>query len=319
MRVAVIGIGVIGKVHIKVIRETEDELVAVCDTDEEKLALYPDVKGYTDYVTMLDEIKPDIVHICTPHYLHTEMILDSLKRDIHTLCEKPICIKEEDIPIILEAEKRSKAQLGVCFQNRYNPATLFVKEYLQDQQLSSAHGELRWHRDKKYYAQDKWRGSKATEGGGVLINQALHTIDLLQYFCGMPKSVTAVCENRTLQGVIDVEDTANVTMYGKNEATMYATNAADKDYPVEITFKTNEAEIRMQSDYVWINGEAYDCKQEGERYGKKVYGVGHRGLINDFYDCVKTGRKFLIDGSEAVKAVNIVLAAYSSKGLEVVP
>ena len=317
MRVAVIGIGVIGKVHIKVIRETEDELVAVCDRDEEKLALYPDVKGYTDYVTMFDEIKPDIVHICTPHYLHTEMILDSLKRDIHTLCEKPICIKEEDIPIILEAEKRSKAQLGVCFQNRYNPATLFVKEYLQDQQLLSAHGELRWHRDKKYYAQDKWRGSKATEGGGVLINQALHTIDLLQYFCGMPKSVTAVCENRTLQGVIDVEDTANVTMYGKNEATMYATNAADQDYPVEITFKTNEAEIRMQSDYVWINGEAYDCKQEGERYGKKVYGVGHRGLINDFYDCVKTGRKFLIDGSEAVKAVKIVLAAYSSKGLEV--
>ena len=317
MRVAVIGIGVIGKVHIKVIRETEDELVAVCDTDEEKLALYPDVKGYTDYVTMLDEIKPDIVHICTPHYLHTEMILDSLKRDIHTLCEKPICIKEEDIPIILEAEKRSKAQLGVCFQNRYNPATLFVKEYLQDQQLLSAHGELRWHRDENYYAQDKWRGSKATEGGGVLINQALHTIDLLQYFCGMPKSVTAVCENRTLQGVIDVEDTANVTMYGKNEATMYATNAADKDYPVEITFKTNEAEICMQSDYVWINGEAYDCKQEGARYGKKVYGVGHRGLINDFYDCVKTGRKFLIDGSEAVKAVKIVLAAYSSKGLEV--
>ena len=239
MRVAVIGLGVIGKVHIKVIRETEDELVAVCDTDEEKLALYPNVKGYTDYVTMLDEIKPDIVHICTPHYLHTEMILDSLKRDIHTLCEKPICIKEEDIPIILEAKKRSKAQLGVCFQNRYNPATLFVKEYLQDQQLLFAHGELRWHRDKKYYAQDKWRGSKATEGGGVLINQALHTIDLLQYFCGMPKSVTAVCENRTLQGVIDVEDTANVTMYGKNEATMYATNAADKDYPVEITFKTN--------------------------------------------------------------------------------
>lgn len=67
MRVAVIGLGVIGKVHIKVIRETENELVAVCDTDEEKLALYPDVKGYTDYVTMLDEIKPDIVHICTPH------------------------------------------------------------------------------------------------------------------------------------------------------------------------------------------------------------------------------------------------------------
>lgn len=317
MKVAVIGLGVIGKVHIKVVRETEHELVAVCDIDKEKLSLYPEVKDYTDYVQMLDESKPDIVHICTPHYLHTEMILAALKRDIHTLCEKPICIKEEDIPLILEAEKRSKAQLGVCFQNRYNPSTLFVQEYLKDKELLSAYGELKWHRDEKYYAQDEWRGKKVTEGGGVLINQALHTIDLLQYFCGMPKTIIGVCENRTLQGIIDVEDTANVTLYGENRATMYATNTADKDYPVGILFRTETEEIKMLSDGVYINGEYHDCKVQGEFYGKKIYGVGHRGLIYDFYDCIKKGKKFLIDGKEAVKAVKIVLAAYESNGKEV--
>ena len=317
MRVAVIGLGVIGAVHSQVIRETGNELVAVCDTDTEKLSLYPEVKGYTDYVQMLDEIKPDIVHICTPHYLHAEMILAALNRDIHVLCEKPICIKEMDIPLILEAEKRSNAQLGVCVQNRYNPATLFVQEYLRDKKLISAHGELRWHRDEKYYAQGEWRGKKETEGGGVLINQALHTIDLLQYFCGMPESVSAVCENLSLQGIIDVEDTANVKLYGKNEATMYATNAADKDYPVEIVFQTSAAEVRMQTEGVYIDGIYHDCKAECKGYGKKIYGVGHHGLIYDFYDCVKTGKRFPIGGEEAVKAVKIVLAAYKSGGEEV--
>ena len=109
--------------------------IAVCDIDEEKLSLFPTVKGYMDYVKMLDESRPDAVHICTPHHLHTKMVLEALKRDIHVLCEKPLCIKEEDIPLILEAEKRSKAQLGVCFQNRYNAATLFTKEYLKHKKI----------------------------------------------------------------------------------------------------------------------------------------------------------------------------------------
>lgn len=317
MRIAVIGLGVIGKVHIKIIQETGNELVAVCDADEKKLALFPEVKGYTDYKTMLDEIKPDGVHICTPHYLHTEMILAALERNIHTLCEKPLCIKEEDISRIIQAEKRSQAQLGVCLQNRYNSATLFVKEYLQGKKLLSAQGQMLWRRDKNYYAQDEWRGKWQTEGGGVLINQAIHTIDLLQYFCGMPKSVTAVCENRSLQGVIEVEDTAEIALHGEKEVAMYATNASEKDYPVEIIFNTSDAQIRMQSQCVWVDGVRYDCAVEGVRYGKKVYGVGHRGLICDFYDCVKTGRKFSIDGNEGAKSVRIVLAAYRSQGKEV--
>jgi predicted dehydrogenase len=316
MRVAVIGLGVIGKVHIKVILETEHDLVAVCDTDKEKRLQYPDIKGYADYLKMLDEMKPDAVHICTPHHLHAEMIIAALNRDIHVLCEKPICIAKEDIPLVLAAEKRSRAQLGVCFQNRYNPATLFVKEYLQNKQLISAQGELRWRRDENYYLQSNWRGKKATEGGGVLINQALHTIDLLQYFCGMPKSVVGVCENHSLQGVIEVEDTAKIYFQGENDVTIYATNAADKDYPVEIVFQTKKETVRMLSDGVYINDRYYDGNTNGDYYGKKIYGVGHRTLIYDFYDCITNGKKFPINGEEAIKAVKIVLAAYESQGRE---
>ena len=318
MRIAVIGLGVIGKVHIKVIRETENELVAVCDSDKEKLSLYPEAVGYTDYITMLDEAKPDIVHICTPHYLHTEMILAGLERNVNVLCEKPICTKKEDIPLILEAETRSKGQLGICFQNRYSPSTIFAQEYLKDKKLVSAYGRLMWRRDENYYAQGEWRGKKATEGGGVLINQAIHVLDLLQMIAGMPKQIKAWTENLSLQHVIEVEDTATVFgCGGETDFCLMATNVAGKDYPTEMVFTTETETVRLLSDGVYVGDRYYDCNTKGEFFGKKVYGVGHRGLIYDFYDCIKNGDKFPVNGVESVKAIKLVLSAYESMGKEI--
>ena len=316
MRVAVIGLGSVGQVHVKVIQELQSDLVAVCDIDEDKHSVYKGIKCYTDYLNMLDEQNPDVVHICTPHYLHTEMIVESLRRNINVLCEKPLCIKEEDIPLILTAEQNSKAQLGVCFQNRYNPSTLFAKEYLKDKNIISAHARLMWRRDKDYYAQGGWRGSKEKEGGGVLINQALHTIDLLQYFMGMPKTVIGWCGNLALQGVIDTEDTAMLICRGEKEFSLMASNTALQNNPVEIIIKTDVNVMRLFSNGVYINEDFYDCRSLDAVYGKQVYGSGHCPLIRDFYDCIKNGKKFPIDGKEAAKALRIVLTAYDSQGVE---
>lgn len=317
MRVAVIGLGVIGQLHVKVIQETKNDLVAVCDVDIEKFVDYAGVKCYTDYLVMLDEVKPDVIHICTPHYLHTEMIIAGLQRNINVLCEKPLCIDEKDIPLIMEAERNSKAQLGVCFQNRYNPSSVFVKEYLQGKKIVGAHGRMMWHRDEKYYNQAAWRGNRAQEGGSVLINQALHTIDLLQWLVGMPQSVIGWCSNVSLQNVIDTEDTAVVVCKGEQEYSLSATNAAAKDYPVEIVLKTTTETIRLFAQGVYINGKFYDCESIDAMYGKQVYGSGHNALICDFYECISTGRKFSIDGFEGAKAIRIVLTAYASQGVEI--
>ncbi len=317
MRVAIIGLGVVGQVHIKVIQETNNELVAVCDTDENKRKNYDGIKQYSNYKVMLDEVMPDVVHICTPHYLHTEMIIEGLKRNINVLCEKPLCIKKEEIQSILKAEATSKAQLGVCFQNRYNPSTLFVKDYLKDKKVISAHARLIWRRDKEYYEQDEWRGTKAQEGGSLLINQAIHTIDMLQYFFGMPKTLTAWCTNLSLHGVIDTEDTANLICHGKVEYSLMATNAGLKDNPVEIIVKTDSETVRIFSNVVYIDDRFYDCKNLDPIYGKQVYGSGHGELIRAFYDCVKMGKKFPIDAKEGAKAVRIVLTAYESQGKEI--
>ena len=135
MKTAIVGLGVIGNVHYNVLKNMGNCAVAVCDVDSKKLSQFDGVEKYTDYVEMLDRVKPEVVHICTPHYLHEQMIISALERDINVLCEKPLCISREEIDRILIAEKKSKAQLGVCHQNRYNLENVFVKDYLKDAKI----------------------------------------------------------------------------------------------------------------------------------------------------------------------------------------
>ncbi|MBR4942551.1 MAG: Gfo/Idh/MocA family oxidoreductase [Clostridia bacterium] len=315
MRVGIIGLGTIGRVHKSVLTAIGEDIVAVCDMDTNVLSKYSEVKCYTDYREMLAKENLDVVHICTPHYLHTEMILAALERDIHVLCEKPMCIKREDVPLILAAEKRSKGRLGVCHQNRYNNVNAYLKEYLKDKKIISAHGELIWCRGKAYYAQAEWRGKKVTEGGGVLINQALHTLDLMQWFCGMPKTICARTDNLTLQGIIDVEDTAMLFCKGDVNFTFFATNTGGADMPTAIRLTLSNCQnIVVYPDKLFIDGKIVTEEDMHFFLGKCCYGNGHEKLIADFYNCIKQEKPFMIDGTEASKVCNIIFDAYDSNG-----
>lgn len=315
MKAAIIGYGVIGRLHARIIPQY-GTLEAVCDTDAAVLEAAPGARHYADYKEMLDEVHPDVVHICTPHYLHAEMVIEALLRGINVLCEKPLCIREEDIGRILEAERRSTASLAVCHQNRYNSANRYVKEYLDGKRVEAAVGQVSWHRDASYYASGAWRGKWETEGGGVLINQALHTFDLLQWLCGMPEEVKASISTLTLKDEIEVEDTATVLCTGENGGcfTFYASNGSAKDCPVEITLRADGEWIKLMPKYTVIGNRFTSFEENHHVYGKACYGSGHEALIADFYDCIKTGRRFGIDGTEGAKVVRMILAAYRSGG-----
>ena len=313
MRVGIIGLGIIGKVHKSVLTAMGENIVAICDIDKTVLSAYSEINCYTDYREMLERERLDVVHICTPHYLHTEMILAALGRDIHVLCEKPMCIKSEDIPLILAAEKRSKGKLGICHQNRYNNVNVYLKQYLSGKKITSAHGELIWCRGKAYYEQAAWRGKLATEGGGVLINQALHTLDLMQWFCGMPNGVQGRIDNFSLQGVIEVEDTAMLCCQGETNFTFYATNTGGADMPTQIRLTLSGGEsITAYPDKLFIGGEMITEENMRFALGKCCYGNGHEKLIADFYHCIQTGEKFSVDGAEGSKVVKIILSAYEN-------
>ena len=314
LKIAIVGLGVIGKVHAAALKEQGKTLYAVCDTDPERLRDFPEALRFTDYETMLREAKPDAVHICTPHYLHAPMILSALEKNIHVLSEKLLCIHKEEIEKILDAEKRSAAQLGVCQQNRYKQANLFVKRYLEGKRCTLGYGTVVWERSDAYYQSGAWRGKWETEGGGTLINQALHTMDLLQWMLGMPKSVAASVSNLHNEPAVEVEDNAVCLFGGDAQITLLATTGAGFDHPVEIVLQVDGETVRILNDTVYIDEKAVDFKESAPMLGKSCYGIGHSPLIDDFYDCIESGRPFPIDGEEAAKVVRMILACYESKG-----
>lgn len=238
MKCAVIGHGNIGRVHRRVLEELGHAPV-LCDSDETRRG-----GGYADWREMLARERPDVVHICTPHCLHADMVVGCLEAGAHVLCEKPLCIRREDIPRILEAERRAKGMLGVCLQNRYNPSSRYAAQFLRTRRVKSAAAMHSWHRDGAYYASGAWRGKWATEGGGVLINQALHTVDLIQWLAGMPERVAAQIGQLSLGGVIEAEDTAVLRMTaGDTVETLFATTGGGVDFPPVVFSKRGTARV----------------------------------------------------------------------------
>lgn len=318
MKSAVIGYGVVGKIHCEIISEI-GELSAVCDLSVTELKnaqkLYKDTAFYTDYKKMIEEIKPDVVHICTPHYLHADMSVFALERGCNVLVEKPMCIRTEEIARIRKAVKASKKHFGVCHQNRYNGSSLFAKEYLKDKKILSAFATVVWNRDEMYYRSAAWRGKWATEGGGVLINQALHTLDLLIWFTGMPEHITATIGNYHLNGITEVEDTASILFEGGVcPVCFYATTAAAFDFPVAVNLRVDGKTITVLPTEVWEDGKLLYRDEILKTYFKGCYGHGHKGLISNFYDCIESGTSFEIDCEVASQVVKTVIAAYQSNG-----
>lgn len=325
MRVGIIGIGAIAQLHIPALLNAGQNIVAICDIDSskslaaiEKFNLKANV--YEDYKKMLDCEKLDAVHVCTPHYLHAQMVCYALNRNINVLCEKPIAISFEQLDDIKAAVAQSTAKLGVCQQNRFKASMQFVKDYFKDKEITAASGYLCWQRDKKYYESGDWRGKKATEGGGVVINQALHTLDLLQWFCGMPISVIGHTVNDTLKDVIDVEETAFGIFKLKNGGrfVLNATNASATSFPITIMLHSKNDNAVIIDDNIILNGK-FLTKSDGlPLFGKEVWGVGHIVLIKDYYDALQSNKKFEIDFEEAKKVVILLLNLYQSNGEEII-
>ena len=324
MRVGIIGLGAISPLHVRAILKYGQKITAICDVDSEKRQKVNaefglNAEEYGDYNALLASGKVDVVHVCTPHYLHAEIICTALGANIHVLCEKPLAINFEQLNDIEKAVNNSSATLGVCFQNRYNASVLYLKEFFKGKEITAATANLVWQRDEKYYASGAWRGKKQYEGGGVMINQAIHSLDLLQWFCGMPETVIAHCSNNSLQGVIDVEDTAYGLFSLKNGGNFVinATNAAKNCFTIISMFHAGDDTVELSGDNLIVNGK-FVTKLDGTPiFGKEEWGVGHNNLIREFYNCLKKGEKFPIDFYEASKTVKLILKMYQSNGEKV--
>ena len=326
-RVSVVGCGNISKTHLPVLLSLDGVIISsVVDVIKEKAdiaATEYSCRAFYDYETMLCEDKPDCVHICTPHYLHVEMAEKALRAGVNVLCEKPLAITKESLRELRNVSKESEAVLGVCFQNRYNSAVVKAKKIIESKEfgnLIAGKGNVSWFRDKNYYSDD-WHGKLLKEGGGVLVNQAIHTADLLRYLIGSKiKKVEAHVFDDSLSDLIEVEDTACVRCEFENGvlAILNATNAFSFNSEVTLDFYFESG------DKLHIEGlDLYHMKPDGtvvkltdeteiNFHGKNYWGNGHYALIKDFYDCLSRKENFWIDADEGGLATEEFLASYES-------
>lgn len=324
MKVAVIGCGNISRLHFSALNGIPDvEIVGAVDIKPEradaKAAEYG-AKAYYCIDELFKNERLDAVHICTPHYLHTPMAIKAMQNGASVLVEKPCSVSKNEIMLIQEAQTESGKQLAVCFQNRYNACVQHTKNIIESSEMGrvkAIRAFVTWARGVDYYSDD-WHGKAEKECGGVLINQAIHTVDLIQYFGGKCKKITAHISNDHLKGVIEVEDNASVLMEleGGVNAMLYATTAfaENSDVLIEVTLENGTIRIEGEKFYSLENG-VFVCRECGgasEFIGQKYWGAGHSSLINDFYDCLRTGRKFGIDAFEGGKAAQIVVSSYES-------
>lgn len=287
--VCIVGYGAIGPVHASAIAKTENaRLYAVCDINSERLAKSKEkytVKAYTDFDLMLKDENIDSVHICTPHYLHFEMIKKTLNAGKAVVCEKPITMTEEEYYQLLSLDGADK--VCVVFQNRLNPCIERLKQIIDSGelgQIKSAKGILTWNRTPEYYNRDKWRGSWETEGGGVLINQAVHTLDFFSYLVGNINSVKAIMANFSLDE-IEVEDTFSAYLSFENSAkgVFFATNAYGENSAPEFEIVFEKGRVRYIDTKLYFNGEIIE-KDVKPTEGKAYWGIGHEKLIRLYYD-----------------------------------
>lgn len=325
MKSAIVGCGGISRVHAQVLSQADfTDLVACADIHPERAqtrAQEHGAKAYTDYIEMLETEKPDVLHICTPHVLHVPMAVEALKRGVNVFMEKPAAISAEQFAQLQEAAAQSDAKIGICFQNRFNPTTLKMKELMADSAAGAPIGArafVTWHRESPYYVDSGWRGSLETEGGSVLINQSIHTMDLLVHLLGKPVEIEATATNRHLKGVIETEDTLEAHIRFENGATaiFYATTAYAVDSPVLVEVVCEDRQIRFEGDDITVrekDGASYtETLKNDAAIGKSYWGSGHGACIEAFYASLSGGEPFMNGLDSVSDTMQLVFAAYES-------
>lgn len=328
LRFGIIGIGNIAPHHAVAIKNTPDaELVAVATRNQERGNAFIREHGgthYTDYRDLLACAEVDVVAICTPHDLHAPMTIDAARAGKHVLCEKPMALNVTECDTMIAVCKQAGVALGALFQMRFDQLAHKLKTMIEDGKLGRliwTTTNALWYRTDEYYRSGAWRGTWEHEGGGVLINQAIHVIDLMLWFTGMPTRVTA--RTRTLNHSIEVEDGALAILdYPDNRlGLIQATIAAYPGYPerIEIVgthgsaiYHRGEARLEWHLAEPREDGEERAEVSSGASAPMSINAAGHIAAFQDFAAAVREQREPFIDGNEGRKSIAVVQAIYDS-------
>lgn len=329
----IVGAGVIADFHARAIQSINNaRLTGVCDSEPEKakdLARKYSCKTFTDYKELIQSDEIDIVTIATPSGFHLEPTVEAAKYGKHVICEKPLEITLKRIDEMIKAHEKSKTYLGGIFNYRFNESLQPLKKAIENHRFGTvtfAAVHVPWWRTDDYY-KNNWRGTWKLDGGGALMNQSIHMIDILQYLMGPIESLQAY--TATLgHPQIETEDIGVCSLQFKNKALGLicgtTTSFPGQFRRLEIT-GTKGTVVQIEDSFsVWqFDEELEEDKQILSIYGEIKGGSGasnptaiafdnHARNIAAFIEAIEHQKKFAIDGYEARKAVEIILAIYKS-------
>ena len=345
LRFAIVGGGVIGPIHAMAIAGASGaELVAVCDVVPEAAQKFAEkfgVTAYTDVDEMLAQEKLDVVNICTPSGLHGEYACKVMLTGRHTIVEKPMEITRSAMDEMLRVQRGMGVKMAVISQHRFDAASQRVHALIREQafgRLVLGNAIIPWWRSQAYYDSGAWRGTWQLDGGGVLMNQSIHSIDLLQWFMGPVRSVHAYTD--TLAHRMETEDVAVAVLRFANGAlgTIAATTAAYPGVTTRIEVFGVRGSAIIEDDELGYLHLDRDDKEEAGAYGANMKAsrqsvekegemgkegaaaqnpasVSYRGHALQIADMIRAIREDgtpIVDGEAGRRPVEIILGIYES-------
>jgi predicted dehydrogenase len=325
----IIGCGGIAITHVAGIKGAEGaELVAVYDAVPERAQEFAEKYGPAevcrDYHQLLARPDVDVVNICTPSGLHGEITMAAAKAGKHVMCEKPLETTVEKCDAMIRACHEAGVKLGVILQSRTYPATIKVKKAIDEGKfgtLTMGDMNLKWYRSQEYYDRGGWRGTWKFDGGGALMNQGIHGVDVLQYLMGPVESVCAYAD--TLGHRMETEDTVVAAVRFRNGALgcIEATTTAYPGVDRRIEIAGTKGTVALVEDDIafWkLEGDDEEITGVGTRHSDQAadplagLGAGHLAQIEDMIAAIREDRAPLVTGEDALPSVEIITAIYES-------
>jgi len=326
-----IGAGNITETHIRAALATGDiQIAAIYGANHAKAAKLAETFGgrsYGDFDAFLAHRPMEMVIIGSPSGCHANEGIAAAEHGLHVLTEKPIDISTERTDEFIRAAKWAGVKLAVIFQDRLKPDILRLKNLIESGKLGRpllVEAAVKWYRPPEYYANSKWRGTLALDGGGALMNQGIHTVDLLLYLLGDVTRVQAA--TATALHDIESEDTCVATLEFANGGlgVLQATTAAYPGYPRRVEITGSEGTVRLEHDRIVSADLRNPVAEEREETPRDqnasasspvVSDVrGHQRIIEDFLQSVRTGRAPVCDGEEGRRSLALVEAIYRAAG-----
>ena len=331
----IVGCGMVSEFHARAIEALPNaQLRAVCSRSEanaKRRGEQFNADWTTDLDRLLNRSDIDIVSVCSASGAHAEPTVAAAKAGKHVIVEKPLDITLERIDAMIEACAEAGVQLSGVFQSRFHPTSQLLKKAVESGRfgrLTLAEATVKWWRSQEYYDEGGWKGTKALDGGGALMNQSIHAIDLLQWLMG-PAAEIAAFKDTLAHERIDVEDTAAACIRFQNGAlgVIQGATSVHPGFFKKIEISGDRGSVVMEEENIafWqfadetdederIRAEFADQTQTGGGASdpSAISFEGHRRQFEAFIDQIETGRSSGLDGTEARKAVEIIHAIYRS-------